>query len=88
MSSEKVTEEMEIISVETPGRGGHLWRVSNPDIVKITVFDQAGVGGYYPWYRVYFKDGMVTEVNSLAVEGVVWRPKATEEADVKDLPSE
>jgi len=82
MSSEKVTEEMEITAVETPGAGGHLWRVGqkgyNHDVVRIEVVAQQGPQGPYPWYRVSFKDGTATEINSLMVEYVTWQPEVSD----------
>ena len=78
MSSEKVTKEMEITAVETPGDGGHLWKVGQPGVVAIETMAQSGPQGIYPWYRVCFEDGTATEVNSLMVEYVTWQPKATD----------
>ena len=84
MSSEKVTEEMEITTVETPGRDGHRWQVGDKlGVTKITTFDQAGLNGYYPWYRVYFIDGTTVEVNSLMVEYVTWQLGASGECNAQ-----
>ena len=78
MSSEKVTEEMEITTVETPGRDGHRWQVGEPNVVAIETVAQHGPNGIYPWYRVSFEDGTATEINSLMVEYVTWQPVVTE----------